>query len=86
VAKCPQCSGKMAFGAGRSVAPALVVTQEILVDLRDDKANRGDARLDQLIIEGESIQSTLHTVAHNMTALRIDWNSVKSWIASAATR
>ena len=86
MAKCPQCGNRMAFGAKRSVAPALEATQEILSDLREEKLNGGGANLDSLIREGESIQSTLHTVAHNMSATYIDWNSVRDWMARSASR
>lgn len=85
MAKCPQCGGRMAFGAKRSVVPALEATREILADLREERANGRGASLDRVIEDGNDIQSRLHTVAHNMTALRIDWNAVRAWMARAAT-
>lgn len=85
MARCPQCGNGMAFGAKRSVAPALQATHEILADLREEKASGEHPNLDSLIREGESIQSTLHTVAHKMSAAYVDWNSVRHWMARSAS-
>jgi hypothetical protein len=87
MAGCPRCGNRLAFGAKRSVAPALEVSDQVLNDLKrasaDDGAKADPAlqqRLTSLRSEGEGVCRSLHNVAHKMSAERINWAGVQRWL------
>ena len=85
MARCPECGQRAAFGSGRSVLPALSSVNQILIDLQQEEAE-GDTSAAAMITEGQRHKRELHTVAHNMSALHINWPSIQGWIDRAARR
>jgi hypothetical protein len=92
MARCPHCGRRAAFGAGRAVVPALETVQDALEMLREvidsGELNKEVRNPEGVLAAGEELQRQLHTAAHNMTAVRIDWPAVQRWldITAAATR